>query len=210
QGAHVTINARAEEDVEPELIMEKVAKASGANYNFHKESSKFQDSGPQAPVGSVYQKTNAMSEIKRVNKDNFWAKAEKDEENRRLEERRRAEEERLRLERERRQRDLQEAAGREQRYRARASEIEAQKRLQQQQEAENRDKEQQQWKEQAEELEARQQKGFRRSESVEKAQEAASLIAQRAVNPRDIFMQREKSGPGDAVAAAQPGTAQTP
>ncbi|KGL84541.1 Drebrin-like, partial [Tinamus guttatus] len=71
-----TINARAEEDVEPELIMEKVAKASGANYNFHKESSRFQDSGPQAPVGSVYQKTNAMSEIKRVNKDNFWAKAE--------------------------------------------------------------------------------------------------------------------------------------
>uniref|UniRef100_A0A8C0ED33 Drebrin like n=1 Tax=Bubo bubo TaxID=30461 RepID=A0A8C0ED33_BUBBB len=125
KGAHVTINARAEEDVEPELIMEKVAKASGANYNFHKESSKFQDAGPQAPVGSVYQKTNAMSEIKRVNKDNFWAKAEKDEENRRLEEKRRAEEERQRLERERRERELQEAAGREQRYKARSNEIEA-------------------------------------------------------------------------------------
>ncbi|NXD87504.1 DBNL protein, partial [Halcyon senegalensis] len=95
--------------------------------------------------GSVYQKTNAMSEIKRVNKDNFWAKAEKDEENRRLEEKRRAEEERQRLERERRERELQEAAGREQRYKARSSEIEAQKRFQQQQEAENRDKEQQQW-----------------------------------------------------------------
>lgn len=50
QGAHVTINARADEDVEPETIMEKVAKASGANYNFHKEGSKFQDAGPQAPV----------------------------------------------------------------------------------------------------------------------------------------------------------------
>ncbi|XP_037227524.1 drebrin-like protein isoform X2 [Falco biarmicus] len=205
KGAHVTINARAEEDVEPELIMEKVAKASGANYNFHKESSKFQDSGPQAPVGSVYQKTNAISEIKRVNKDNFWAKAEKDEENRRLEEKRRAEEERQRLERERRERELQEAAGREQRYKARSNEIEAQKRLQQQQEAENRDKEQQQWREQAEEYEARQRKGFKRSESVEKAQEAASLIAQRAVNPRDIFKQREKSMPADAVAASQPG-----
>ncbi|KAF1419082.1 Drebrin-like protein, partial [Spheniscus humboldti] len=95
--------------------------------------------------GSVYQKTNAMSEIKRVNKDNFWAKAEKDEENRRLEEKRRAEEERQRLERERRERELQEAAGREQRYKARSNEIEAQKRLQQQQEAENRDREQQQW-----------------------------------------------------------------
>ncbi|NXD30684.1 DBNL protein, partial [Spelaeornis formosus] len=95
--------------------------------------------------GSVYQKTNAMSEIKRVNKDNFWAKAEKDEENRRLEEKRRAEEERQRLERERRERELQEAAEREQMFKARSSEIEAQKRLQQQQEAENRDREQQQW-----------------------------------------------------------------
>ncbi|XP_050165990.1 LOW QUALITY PROTEIN: drebrin-like protein [Myiozetetes cayanensis] len=210
KGAHVTINARAEEDVEPELIMEKVAKASGANYNFHKESSKFQDSGPQAPVGSVYQKTNAMSEIKRVNKDNFWAKAEKDEENRRLEEKRRAEEERQRLERERRERELQEAAGREQRFKARSSEIEAQKRLQQQQEAENRDREQQQWKEQAEEYESRQRKGFKRSESVEKAQEAATLIAQRAVNPRDIFKQRERAGPGDTGTPAQPGKLRSP
>ncbi|KAM6341825.1 drebrin-like protein [Podargus strigoides] len=210
KGAHVTINARAEEDVEPELIMEKVAKASGANYNFHKESSRFQDTGPQAPVGSVYQKTNAMSEIKRVNKDNFWAKAEKDEENRRLEEKRRAEEERQRLERERRERELQEAAGREQRYKARSNEIEAQKRLQQQQEAEDRDKEQQQWKEQAEEYEARQRKGFKRSESVEKAQEAASLIAQRAVNPRDIFKQREKAVPGEAAAVPHPGKLRSP
>ncbi|XP_017692786.1 PREDICTED: drebrin-like protein isoform X1 [Lepidothrix coronata] len=210
KGAHVTINARAEEDVEPELIMEKVAKASGANYSFHKESSKFQDSGPQAPVGSVYQKTNAMSEIKRVNKDNFWAKAEKDEENRRLEEKRRAEEERQRLERERRERELQEAAGREQRFKARSSEIEAQKRLQQQQEAENRDREQQQWKEQAEEYETRQRKGFKRSESVEKAQEAATLIAQRAVNPRDIFKQRERAGPGDMGTPTQPGKLRSP
>ncbi|XP_061207818.1 drebrin-like protein isoform X1 [Neopsephotus bourkii] len=210
KGAHVTINARAEEDVEPELIMEKVAKASGANYSFHKENSKFQDSGPQAPVGSVYQKTNAMSEIKRVNKDNFWAKAEKDEENRRLEEKRRAEEERQRLERERRERELQEAAGREQRFKARSNEIEAQKRLQQQQEAELRDKEQQQWKERAEEYEARRQKGITRSESVEKAQEAASLIAQREVNPRDIFKQRERSVPVEAAVASQPGKLRSP
>uniref|UniRef100_A0A8C5VZ00 Drebrin like n=1 Tax=Microcebus murinus TaxID=30608 RepID=A0A8C5VZ00_MICMU len=115
-GAHVTINARAEEDVEPECIMEKVAKASGANYSFHRESGRFQDTGPQAPVGSVYQKTNAVSEIKRVGKDSFWAKAEKEEENRRLEEKRRAEEAQRQLEQERRERELREAACREQRY----------------------------------------------------------------------------------------------
>nr|KAF6319349.1 drebrin like [Myotis myotis] len=43
KGAHVTINARAEEDVEPECIMQKVARASGANYTFHRESSRFQE-----------------------------------------------------------------------------------------------------------------------------------------------------------------------
>lgn len=53
QGAHVTINARAEEDVEPECIMQKVARASGANYAFHRESGRFQDTGPQAPVVSA-------------------------------------------------------------------------------------------------------------------------------------------------------------
>ena len=53
QGAHITINARADEDVEPEVIMQKVAKASGANYSFHKESNRFKDDGPQAPVVRV-------------------------------------------------------------------------------------------------------------------------------------------------------------
>ncbi|XP_049749916.1 drebrin-like protein isoform X2 [Elephas maximus indicus] len=134
KGAHVTINARAEEDVEPESIMQKVAKASGANYNFHKESSRFQDTGPQAPVGSVYQKTNAMSEIKMVGKDSFWAKAEKDEENRRLEEKQRAVEERQRLEQERQERERREAARREQRYQEQDHESSAQRKPEQQQE----------------------------------------------------------------------------
>ncbi|NXQ72121.1 DBNL protein, partial [Quiscalus mexicanus] len=206
KGAHVTINARAEEDVEPELIMEKVAKASGANYSFHKESSKFQDSGPQAPVGSVYQKTNAMSEIKRVNKDNFWAKAEVGE-------------------REPRSTACLGAApapvshlglargGREGRAAPGSglnpsSQQTPAGRLQQQQEAESRDREQQQWKERAEEDEAR--RGVRRSQSVEKAQEAATLIAQRAVNPRDIFKQRERAGLGDTGLPAQPGKLSSP
>ncbi|XP_053222744.1 drebrin-like protein isoform X3 [Podarcis raffonei] len=206
KGAHVTINARADEDVEPDAITEKVAKASGANYNFHKEGSKFQEAGPQTPVGSVYQKTNAMSEIKRVSKDSFWAKAEKDEENRRLEEKRKAEEERQRLEKERRERELQEATLRERRYKERASEIDAQKKFQQQQETESVNKEKQQWKEQEEDL-SKMQKGFRRrSESVEKAQEAASIIGQRSVNPRDIFKQKERSMSTDgAVVSSQPG-----
>ncbi|CAJ1067891.1 drebrin-like b isoform X5 [Xyrichtys novacula] len=192
KGAHVTVNARAEEDVEPEVIMQKVAKASGANYSFHKESSsRFQDSGPQGPVGSVYQKTNAMSEIRKTNKDTFWAQAEKEEEKRRLEERRKADEERQRLEKERKDREAKEAAQRDKRDKERASQIEQQKKFQQQQEAVSREQEKQRWEEK-EEQEPSQRRAGGRGESVEKANEAASLISQRTVNPREMFKQRER------------------
>ncbi|RVE68383.1 hypothetical protein OJAV_G00091560 [Oryzias javanicus] len=192
KGAHVTVNARAEEDVEPEAIMQKVAKASGANYSFHKEtSSRFQDSGPQGPVGSVYQKTNAMSEIRKTNKDNFWAQAEKEEEKRRQEERRKAEQERQHLEKERKDREAKEAALREKRDKERASQIEQQKKYQEQLEAERKEQDKQQWEDQQEKEET-QRKAVRRGESVEKVNEAASLISQRAMNPREMFKQRER------------------
>ncbi|XP_013867547.1 drebrin-like b isoform X2 [Austrofundulus limnaeus] len=189
KGAHVTVNARADEDVEPDVIMQKVAKASGANYNFHKEtSSRFQDSGPQGPVGSVYQKTNAMSEIRKTNKDNFWAQAEKEEEKRRLEERRKADEERQHLEKERKDREAKEAALREKRDKERASQIEQQKKYQQKLEAESKEQEKQRW-------------------------EAASLISQRAMNPREMFKQREQGMPATDSAAPispQPGRLHSP
>ncbi|XP_061907431.1 drebrin-like b isoform X6 [Entelurus aequoreus] len=211
KGAHVTVNARAEEDVEPEVIMQKVAKASGANYSFHKEaSSRFQDSGPQGPVGSVYQKTNAMSEIRKTNKDTFWAQAEKEEERRRLEERRKAEEERQHLERERKDREVKETVQRDKRDKERAVQIEQQKKYQQKQEAESREQ-QKQRREEQEENQADQKNAVRRDESGEKANEAASLISQRAMNPREMFKQRERgitpdesNVPSGAPASAQP------
>ncbi|XP_029960305.1 drebrin-like b isoform X2 [Salarias fasciatus] len=218
KGAHVTINARAEEDVEPEAIMQKVAKASGANYSFHKEaSSRFQDSGPQGPVGSVYQKTNAMSEIRKTNKDNFWAQAEKEEEKRRQEERRKADEERQKLEKERKDREAKETVQRDKRDKERASQIDQQKKYQQQQEAVSKEQEKQRWQEQEESQEA-QRKAVRRGESVEKANEAASVISQRAVNPREMFKQRERgitpsdsdAPPAAAPASPQPGRLQSP
>ncbi|CAL1616132.1 unnamed protein product [Knipowitschia caucasica] len=211
KGAHVTINARGDEDVEPEVIMEKVAKASGANYSFHKETSnRFRDSGPQGPVGSVYQKTNAVSEIKKTNKDNFWAQAEKEEEKRRQEERRRANEERQVLENERKDREAKEASLREKRDKERGQQIDQQKKYQQQLEAESKEQEKKRYEEQ-QQTEAAQRKSVRRGESLEKANEAASLISQRALNPREMFKQRERgitpSDSDDPAAAPAPAPA---
>ncbi|XP_040050971.2 drebrin-like b isoform X6 [Gasterosteus aculeatus] len=217
RGAHVTINARAEEDVEPEVIMQKVAKASGANYNFHKEASnRFQDSGPQGPVGSVYQKTNAMSEIKKTNKDNFWAQTEKEEEKRRVTEQLKADEERQHLEKERKDREAKETVQRDKRDKERATQIDQQKKYEQQQGAATKHQE----KRAEEETQAAQRKAVKRGESVEKANEAASLISQRAMNPREMFKQRERGiTPSDsdippaapaAPASPQPGRLQSP
>jgi len=36
----VSINARTEDDVDEQVVIGKVAKASGANYSFHKEQKK--------------------------------------------------------------------------------------------------------------------------------------------------------------------------
>ncbi|XP_057628214.1 drebrin-like protein isoform X1 [Chionomys nivalis] len=181
KGAHVTINARAEEDVEPECIMEKVAKASGANYSFHRESACFQDTGPQAPVGSVYQKTNAESEIKRVGKDSFWAKAEKEEENRRLEEKRRAEEERQRLEEERRERELQEAARREQRYQEQHRSSGTPSRPCEQEQ-----------------------------EVVSRSRQEWESAGQQAPHPREIFKQKERAMSTTSLSSSQPGKLRSP
>ncbi|XP_031160969.1 drebrin-like b isoform X6 [Sander lucioperca] len=210
KGAHVTINARGDEDVEPEAIMQKVAKASGANYSFHKEApSRFQDSGPQGPVGSVYQKTNAMSEIKKTNKDNFWAQAEKEEEKRRQEERHKADEERQKMEKERKDREAKEAMQRDKRDKERATQIDQQKKYQQQQDTESKDQEKPRV-EQQEENQAAEKKAVKRGESVEKVNEAASLISQRAVNPREMFKQRERGiTPSDSdVPSAAPASPQ--
>lgn len=55
QGAHVTVNARDEVDVDPDTILNKVAKASGANFNFHQQNQGYKDT-PSGPVVRKYLK----------------------------------------------------------------------------------------------------------------------------------------------------------
>lgn len=47
----MTVNARDEVDVDPETILNKVAKASGANFNFHQKNQGYKDMLP-GPVVS--------------------------------------------------------------------------------------------------------------------------------------------------------------
>ncbi|XP_015258148.1 PREDICTED: drebrin-like protein B isoform X2 [Cyprinodon variegatus] len=186
KGAHVTINARTEEDVEPETILNKVAKASGANYNFHKQQNYIDP--PREQVGSVYRKINAVVEIQQTNKDNFWDQTQRDEEVWRKEESRRAEQERQKLERERRDLDEKQAKERERRAKERTQQIEQQQMLEKKKEEEEKERELLQLQENTRKV-----TGINAAASVQKANEAKSLISQRSFNPRDIFKQKEQS-----------------
>ncbi|XP_068799032.1 drebrin-like [Struthio camelus] len=146
-------------------------------------------------VGTNYRKTNPALEIRRTKRDSFWAQAEREEEQRKEEERRRVLEERKRWERERMEEERREAAERELRFREKERELEEQRKEQARLEAEERRKEKARWEQQRREHEeAALQERFRRSQSVEKAAEAAALVSQRSQNPRDFFRQRERSG----------------
>ncbi|RVE66256.1 hypothetical protein OJAV_G00124410 [Oryzias javanicus] len=142
KGAHVTINARTEDDVEPETILGKVAKASGANFNFHRETQKYRDA-PRGPVGSVYRKVNAVEEIQQTKKDDFWVQTQRDQEIWRKEESRRAEQERQRMEREMKEQEERQAKERERRANERNQQIERDRVLQKKREEEEREEEQQ-------------------------------------------------------------------
>ncbi|TMS08404.1 Drebrin-like protein A, partial [Larimichthys crocea] len=209
KGAHVTVNARGEDDVEPDAILDKVAKASGANFNFHKPTQGYRDA-PRGPVGSVYRKINAVEEIQQTKKDDFWVQAQRDEEVRQWEENKRAEQERQQLERERREMEEKQAKERERKAKERAQQIEQEKILQKQREEEEREREQQQQNQPENE---NKRTGINFAASVQKANEAKSLISQRSFNPRDVFKQREQSFEANSrpsPAASRPGKLQSP
>ncbi|KAM3599957.1 uncharacterized protein V6R79_014361 [Siganus canaliculatus] len=283
KGAHVTINARGEDDVEPDDIMKKVAKTSGANFNFHKQTQEYREK-PAGPVGSVYRKVNAMEEIQQTDKDDFWLQTQRDEENRRREEVRRAEQEKQERERERREeeerldqerrsreREQQQKVGsvyrkvnameeiqqtdkddfwlqaqrdeevrrreevrraeqekqelererreeeerldkeRQRRANDRARQIQEERICQQKREEEEREREQQQ-RRNKEETETKR-TGINFTASVQKANEAKSLVSQRSFNPRDVFKQREQSFEASdrpSAAGSRPGKLQSP
>nr|XP_055056038.1 drebrin-like protein B isoform X1 [Misgurnus anguillicaudatus] len=144
-------------------------------------------------VGTNYKKTNAAVEIKRINRDSFWARAEREEEERKEEERRRALENRRRWERERILQEKKEAEERDRKMEEKLQMIEEQRRIQAELDEKARKEEKARWEEQQREHEDDMRARLRRSESIEKAAEAAVLVSQRSMNPREFFRQLSAS-----------------
>ncbi|KAA0717357.1 Drebrin-like protein [Triplophysa tibetana] len=144
-------------------------------------------------VGTNYKKTNAAMEMRRINRDSFWARAEREEEERKEKERRRAVEDRRRWEKERILKEKKEADERDRKMEEKLKMIEKERRTQAELEEEAKKEEKSRWEQQQREHEEDMRACLRRSESIEKAAEAAALVSQRSLNPREFFRQLSAS-----------------
>lgn len=194
-GAHVTMNARTEDDVEPSIVMEMVSKATGSVYSFKDRAGPLQD---HKPVGSVYRRIIPAAEINPAERDKFWEKQETEEKCRLEEDRRKTEEAQKKLEEERHMRELQDAQRRERMVKERTSSISQIREAEGIAESsvhksgEEKKRWQKQMEDDAEEDRRRKQRSdFSRQERNEELQ---TLISQRTINARAIFEQNTSAG----------------
>ncbi|XP_023224214.1 drebrin-like protein [Centruroides sculpturatus] len=178
KGAHVTINARTEDDVEPSLIMEKVAKSTASKFNFKERSDPVENI---TPVGSVYKRIQPTREIDPIEREKFWMKEQLKEAHARDE---------VIKERSRSICKMREAE--------RNAENSAR----------NAWVEKKQWEKQQEDDAKEEKERMSRSESLrrERNQEAQALISKRTINARAIFEQNTCAGQMSAISAGRRAT----
>ncbi|KAG7515900.1 drebrin isoform X1 [Solea senegalensis] len=187
QGVEVIVNASSLDDIEPSAIGQRLTNgtavvASPVLSRLRTKEEELRD------VGTVYEKTNAEVEMKKINREEFWEQAKREEELRKEEERRKMAEERQRYEEERMELERKEQENREKMYKEKELQIqEHRKKMQEEEESRER---------------LRNQTTLAAEPSVEdlnldkkesEVEEAKAIIAQRQANPREFFKQKERA-----------------
>ncbi|XP_074987300.1 drebrin isoform X8 [Caretta caretta] len=201
QGVDVIVNASSVEDVDPGAIGQRLSNGLARTSSPVLHRLRLREDENAEPVGTTYQKTDAAVEMKRLNREQFWEQAKKEEELRKEEERQKVLEERLRFEQERMEQERMEQEEREKRYREREEQIEEHRRKQQTLEAEEA---RQRLQEQS--IFGEQQPGAENGQELKKSEseveEAAAIIARRPDNPREFFKQQERVASGSSEATS--------
>ncbi|XP_075236868.1 actin binding protein 1 [Lycorma delicatula] len=190
KGAHITVNARTEEEVEVELIIEKLVKSTGSAYSFKEKTEIVKDSGP---VGTTYKRVIPKQEINTTERDKFWQKEEEEEKRRIEEENRKKLEERLRIEEELRKREIEEAALREAKIKERSASITIQREAERN---ERRERIEDRTGDEDDDREQQERERRTRSDILrqQRNQEAQELISKRTIDARAVFEQNTSAG----------------
>jgi len=113
-GAHLTIHARNDDEVDEKDIVDKVSKVSATAYNFKEQRSSISDAPKPGIVGSVHQKINPKAELPDMDaREKFWNSEESREKDRIAKEKERKKSEAKQLDTERRSREEREASARD-------------------------------------------------------------------------------------------------
>uniref|UniRef100_A0A672RDJ9 Drebrin-like n=1 Tax=Sinocyclocheilus grahami TaxID=75366 RepID=A0A672RDJ9_SINGR len=187
KGVDVIVNASSMDDIDPSAIGQRLTNGTAPVASPVLSRLRMRDEENAEHVGTTYQKTNAEIEMKKINREEFWEQAKREEELRKEEERKKAAEERQRFEAERMELEKKEQEEREKRYHERERQIEEQrKKMQEEEEAKERSRNQPLITEPSYE-------DLALDKKETEVQEAAAIIAQRPSNPREFFKQRERA-----------------
>ncbi|XP_075957875.1 drebrin isoform X1 [Anarhichas minor] len=187
-GVEVTVNASSLDDIEPSAIGQRLTNGTVVVVASPVLSRLKTREEEHADVGTVYEKTNAEVEMKKINREEFWEQAKREEEVRKEEEKKKVAEERQRFDEERMELERKEQESREQRYRERERQIEEhRKKLLEEEESKER---------------LRSQTTIAAEPSLDdlnldkketEVEEAKAIIAQRSENPREFFKLKERA-----------------
>ncbi|TKS83285.1 Drebrin Developmentally-regulated brain protein [Collichthys lucidus] len=215
QGVEVIVNASSLEDIDPSAIGQRLTNGTAvvASPVLSRLRTRDEEHGD---VGTVYEKTNAEVEMKKINREEFWEQAkvgveqerrrewrkikmdegnernslilQREEEIRKEEEKKKAAEERQRYEEERMELERKEQENREKRYRERERQIEEhRKKLLEEEEARER------LQNQAAIATEASLEDLNLDKKESEVEEAKAIIAQRSGNPREFFKQKERA-----------------
>jgi len=193
-GHHVTISVRNEDELDLDIILEKVSKVSASAYNFRVKPQGMEHS--PAPVGTAHKKINPMAELPDMNtREKFWQQDQEAEKGRILAERERRESEQKISEQKRIAREEQERQQRDEAIKEKERKISVLR----EQEASTQgagDLDRQRWEEQrrldAEDEEERRNRS--QVMSMNRNKEAQELLAGRGSQAKKVFQRNSSQG----------------
>ncbi|XP_054917250.1 drebrin-like protein B isoform X3 [Dermacentor andersoni] len=193
-GAHITITARNEDDVDPSLILDKLSKCTVSSFSLRERSDPTESS---KPIGSVYKRIQPAREISTTEREKFWMKEQEEEKKRIEEEKLKAETTRNRLAEEVKERELKDARAREEWFKERSLSIDKMREAEKNAQNSSHNKVNKKlWEQQLQEDIQDEEERKRRSQSLrnQRSEEAQALIAQRTINPKAMFEPTTYSG----------------
>eukprot|EP00090_Calanus_glacialis_P031252 TRINITY_DN5136_c0_g1_i1.p1 TRINITY_DN5136_c0_g1~~TRINITY_DN5136_c0_g1_i1.p1 ORF type:complete len:490 (-),score=185.68 TRINITY_DN5136_c0_g1_i1:92-1561(-) len=191
-GHHLTYVVRNEDELDINLILEKVSKVTASSFNFKQKPTGMEHS--PAPVGTAHKKINPMAELPNMGlREKFWEADQEQEKERIVQEREMREKEQREVESERRKREEKENKKRDEHIKEREMQINT---IRENEAGKAKVEDRAAWEEQrrADVMDADERNN--RSEMMRKNRnrEAAELIASRGGEAKKIFQRNSSQG----------------